>query len=60
MGIENSPDLDANELIDFFREVNYKTFFLGKIQITRIDHLCPEMLEEVISHPSLGKKKESH
>ena len=56
VGVENSPDLDVPALIDFFREVKYKTFFLGKRQIMRLDHLCPEILEEVISHPLIRKK----
>jgi len=56
VGIENSPDLDIPELIDFFRTVKYKTFFLGKRQIMRIDHLCPEILDQVISHPFITKK----
>lgn len=58
IGIENSPDLDVHDLIDFFRDVNFKTFALGKRQIMRIDHLCPEILDEVLSHPSIGKKRE--
>ncbi len=57
VGVENSPDVDPTELIDFFREVKYKTFFLGKRQIMRIDHLCPEILEQVISHPFIQKKE---
>jgi hypothetical protein len=55
--VENSPDLDIPDLIEFFRSVNYKTFFLGKRQIMRIDHLCPEILGEVLSHPYIKKKE---
>jgi len=50
VGIENSADIDVNELIDFFRSVNYKTFFLGLRQVARIDHLCPEILEDIMRH----------
>ncbi len=58
VGIENSPDLDKTELIEFFRSVNYKTFMLGKRQIMRIDHLCPEILDEFMRHPSIFKKEQ--
>lgn len=55
VGVENSPDLKPIELIDFFRTVNYKTFILGKRQIMRVDHLCPEILDQLINHPSIHK-----
>lgn len=60
VGIEHSPDMDIHELIEFFRSVNYKTFFLGKSQIARIDHLCPEILEQVLSHKSITPPKPNH
>jgi hypothetical protein len=53
VGIEHSPDLDAYELLSFFSEVNYKLFFLGSRQVARIDHLCEEILDDIIRHPSI-------
>ncbi len=50
IGIENSRDLDVNDLIDFFHGVGFKTFLLGKRQVMRIDHLCPEILDDLMSH----------
>jgi hypothetical protein len=52
--LEHPPDLDVNDLIEFFRNLNYKTFMLGLRQLTRIDNLCPEILENVMDHPSLA------
>lgn len=60
VGVEHSPDMDIHQLIEFFRSVNYKTFFLGKSQIARIDHLCPEILEQVLSHKSITPPEENH
>ena len=57
VGVENSPDLEMTELIEFFRTVNYKTFMLGKRQIMRIDHLCPEILDEFMKHPFITKNE---
>ena len=54
VGLEHSPDMDVQELIDFFSTVKYKTFMLGLRQLTRIDNLCPEILQNVLQHPSLG------
>jgi hypothetical protein len=53
VGLEHTPDLDVKELIEFFRKLNYKTFMLGLRQLTRIDNLCPEILDNVMQHPSL-------
>lgn len=53
VGIEHSPDLDPRALIQFFREVKYKTFFLGARQVARIDNLCDEVLSDVLDHPSV-------
>ena len=53
VGIEHSPDLDPRALIDFFRQVKYKTFFLGARQVARIDNLCDEVLSDVLDHPSV-------
>ena len=33
VGIEHSPDMDPRVLINFFRQVKYKTFFLGARQV---------------------------
>lgn len=57
VGIEHSPDMDVYALLDFFNSVTYKTFFLGSRQIARIDHLCPEILDEIIRHPSITVPK---
>jgi hypothetical protein len=54
VGLEHSPDLNVNELIEFFRQLEYKTFMLGLRQLTRIDNLCPEILHNVMQHPSLA------
>eukprot|EP00545_Synedropsis_sp_CCMP1620_P002983 CAMPEP_0119007262 /NCGR_PEP_ID=MMETSP1176-20130426/2894_1 /TAXON_ID=265551 /ORGANISM="Synedropsis recta cf, Strain CCMP1620" /LENGTH=505 /DNA_ID=CAMNT_0006959377 /DNA_START=123 /DNA_END=1640 /DNA_ORIENTATION=+ len=59
IGLEHTPDLDANELIEFFRRNNYKTFMLGLRQLTRIDNLCPEILDNVMTHPSLASPDET-
>lgn len=57
VGIEHAPDMDVFELIDFFHTVHYKTFFLGVSQITRVDHLCPEILEDVLRFPKINPPK---
>jgi len=54
VGIEHSPDMDVSILVDFFDSLNYKTFMLGLRQLTRIDNLCPEVMENVLDHPSLS------
>jgi hypothetical protein len=54
VGLEHSPDLNVHELIEFFRQLEYKTFMLGLRQLTRIDNLCPEILHNVMQHPSLA------
>ena len=53
VGIEHAPDTDVFTLISFFKNVGYKTFFLGSRQIARIDHLCEEILLDVLKHPSI-------
>jgi len=53
VAVEHSPKLDVRELIDFFDSVEYKTFLLGLRQLSRIDNLCPEILDNVLEHPSL-------
>lgn len=54
VGIEHSPDMNARDLIAFFKSVEYKTFFLGARQIARIDNLCEEVLDDVLDHPSVS------
>lgn len=49
--VEHSPNMDMYKLMDFFNSVHYKTFFLGMRQIARIDHMCPEIMEQIINHP---------
>ncbi|KAI2493020.1 hypothetical protein MHU86_21521 [Fragilaria crotonensis] len=60
VGLEHSPDLDINDLIEFFRKVNYKTFMLGLRQLTRIDNLCPEILDNVMQHPTLASSNRNN
>ncbi|KAL7462412.1 hypothetical protein ACHAXS_002789, partial [Conticribra weissflogii] len=57
VGLEHSRDLDVRVLIEFFRRVGYKTFFLGARQIARIDNLCEEVLDDVLEHPSVSAPK---
>lgn len=54
VGVEHSPDMDVRELIQFFTQVRYKTFFLGARQVARIDNLCDEVLDDVLGHPSVS------
>lgn len=54
VGVEHSIDLDVRKLIAYFREVKYKTFFLGARQVARIDNLCDEVLADVLIHPSVS------
>ena len=57
VGLEHSPDMHVHELIEFFRDREYKTFMLGLRQLTRIDNLCPEILNNVLMHPSLATNR---
>jgi hypothetical protein len=57
VGLEHSPDMNVHQLIDFFHDLEYKTFMLGLRQLTRIDNLCPEILNNVLMHPSLASNK---
>jgi len=56
VGMERSPDLDIFALIEFFRSVGFKTFFLGSRQLYRIDHMCEEILEEVLNFPGMNRQ----
>jgi hypothetical protein len=56
VGLEHSPDMKIEEIIDFFRDLQYKTFMVGVRQLTRIDNLCPEVLDNVMNHPNLKVK----
>lgn len=56
VGLEHSPDMKIEEIIEFFRELQYKTFMVGVRQLTRIDNLCPEVLDNMLNHPNLKKK----
>mmetsp|Transcript_19974 Transcript_19974/g.28417 ORF Transcript_19974/g.28417 Transcript_19974/m.28417 type:complete len:621 (+) Transcript_19974:79-1941(+) len=55
VAVEHSQDLEVTDLIAWFDNVKYKTFFLGARQIHRLDHLCPEMLDDILSYPSVTK-----
>ena len=57
VGVENSGDMDVDDLIEFFHSVDYKTFLLGKRQVMRIDHLCRETLDDLMGHPFISPKK---
>ncbi len=57
VGVENPGDMNVNDLIDFFHSVKFKTFILGKRQVMRIDHLCDEILNEVMNHPYISPKQ---
>lgn len=59
VGIEHSPGMDVRALIAFFKEVQYKTFFLGARQVARIDNLCEEVLNDVLVHPAVSPPKPS-
>lgn len=56
VGMERSADLDVPGMIEFFRSVGFKTFFLGSRQIYRVDHLCEEILDEVLNFPGLNRQ----
>jgi hypothetical protein len=53
--VEHSIDMDIRALIGWFNSVNYKTFFLGARQVHRLDHLCPEMLDDILKHPYVNR-----
>jgi catechol 2,3-dioxygenase-like lactoylglutathione lyase family enzyme len=57
VGIEHSPDLSIQELVEFFTAVNYKTFMLGLRQLYRIDNICPEVMENVLDHPTFRRRR---
>ena len=59
VGIEHSPGMDVRALIAFFKDVQYKTFFLGARQVARIDNLCEEVLNDVLDHPAVSPPKPS-
>ena len=56
VAVEHSSDMDVKKLIRWFDAVNYKTFFLGARQIHRLDHLCPEMLDDILNHPYVNHR----
>lgn len=72
VGMEHALGTNIHTVIEFFDSVQYKTFFLGLRQLTRIDNLCPEVLENVLEHPSVklsdsspwlfghGRRREAH
>lgn len=57
VGVENPGDMDVHDIIDYFHSVGYKTFLLGKRQAMRIDHLCDEILAQVMNHPFMTPKR---
>jgi len=57
IGVEHSKDLDIHKLIEFFNSVNFKTFLLGLRQITRIDNVCPETLDNILDHPTFTRHR---
>jgi hypothetical protein len=54
IGMEHAPDLNILEMMEFYTNLEYKTFMLGLRQLTRIDNLCPEVLENVLAHPTIS------
>lgn len=56
VGMERSADLDVPAMIEFFRSVGFKTFFLGSRQVYRVDHMCTEVLDEVLNFPGLNRE----
>jgi hypothetical protein len=54
IGMEHAPDLNILEMMEFYTKLEYKTFMLGLRQLTRIDNLCPEVLENVLAHPTIS------
>jgi len=60
VGVEHSQDMDVLKLIKFFDSVEYKTFMLGSRQLARIDHLCPEVLYDVLRHPMIAEPANKH
>jgi hypothetical protein len=54
IGMEHAPDLNILEMVEFYTNLEYKTFMLGLRQLTRIDNLCPEVLENFMAHPTIS------
>ena len=52
--MEHAPDINITEMVQFYSDLNYKTFMLGMRQLTRIDNLCPEVLENALEHPNMA------
>ena len=53
ISMEHAPDINITEMVQFYTDLNYKTFMLGMRQLTRIDNLCPEVLENALEHPNM-------
>jgi hypothetical protein len=54
VGLEHSPDMNISDIVNFFRALKYKIFMLGLRQLSRIDNLCPETLENLLDHPHIS------
>ena len=49
VGIEHSIDMDVDVMVKFFNAMNYKTYFLGKNHLVRIDNLCRSVLHNILA-----------
>jgi len=49
VGIEHSIDMDVDVMVKFFNAMNYKTYFLGKNHLVRIDNLCQSVLHNILA-----------
>jgi len=51
VGVEHTIDVDVDVLLQFFNSMNYRTYFLGKNHLVRIDNLCESVLHSIINRP---------
>ena len=51
VGIEHTVDMDIDALLHFFNAMNYRTYFLGKYHLVRIDNLCRSALYTMLERP---------
>ena len=51
VGIEHTIDMDIDILLHFFNSMKYRTYFLGKYRLVRIDNLCRSALQSMLERP---------
>ena len=51
VGIEHTIDMDIDVLLHFFNSMKYRTYFLGKYRLVRIDNLCRAALQTMLERP---------